>query len=135
MGIFGAGNAGSAINKFLAAWPVITFGTWQIVLPYTQPLCWLPRYSFGLPAITSQTLGLQRYVEEQLALLKDPGVLRYGQYAPSSSLRRLCGTGLCGRPMPMYGTIRNYATATACFGSLLLTAGRCTACFRRLPFR
>ena len=31
MGIFGAGNAGSAINKFLAAWLIVTFGTWQIV--------------------------------------------------------------------------------------------------------
>ena len=82
MGIFGAGNAGSAINKFLAAWLIVTFGTWQIVptvysaiMLATAILFWLTSYHDPKHLVSSNVT-----LKEQLALLKDPGVLRYSQY-------------------------------------------------------
>lgn len=82
MGIFGAGNAGSAINKFLAAWLIITFGTWQIVptvysaiMLATAILFWFTSYHDPKHLVSSNVT-----LKEQLALLKDPGVLRYSQY-------------------------------------------------------
>ena len=82
MGIFGAGNAGSAINKFLAAWLIVTFGTWQIVptvysaiMLATAILFWFTSYHDPKHLVSSNVT-----LKEQLALLKDPGVLRYSQY-------------------------------------------------------
>lgn len=82
MGIFGAGNAGSAINKFLAAWLIVTFGTWQIVptvysaiMLATAILFWFTSYHNPKHLVSSNVT-----LKEQLALLKDPGVLRYSQY-------------------------------------------------------
>lgn len=82
MGIFGAGNAGSAINKFLAAWLIVTFGTWQIVptvysaiMLATAILFWFASYHDPKHLVSSNVT-----LKEQLALLKDPGVLRYSQY-------------------------------------------------------
>ena len=82
MGIFGAGNAGSAINKFLAAWLIIPFGTWQIVptvysaiMLATAILFWFTSYHDPKHLVSSNVT-----LKEQLALLKDPGVLRYSQY-------------------------------------------------------
>ncbi len=82
MGIFGAGNAGSAINKFLAAWLIVTFGTWQIVptvysaiMLATAILFWFNSYHDPKHLVSSNVT-----LKEQLALLKDPGVLRYSQY-------------------------------------------------------
>ena len=82
MGIFGAGNAGSAINKFLAAWLIVAFGTWQIVptvysaiMLATAILFWFTSYHDPKHLVSSNVT-----LKEQLALLKDPGVLRYSQY-------------------------------------------------------
>ena len=82
MGIFGAGNAGSAINKFLAAWLIVTYGTWQIVptvysaiMLATAILFWFTSYHDPKHLVSSNVT-----LKEQLALLKDPGVLRYSQY-------------------------------------------------------
>ena len=82
MGVFGAGNAGSAINKFLAAWLIVTFGTWQIVptvysaiMLATAILFWFTSYHDPKHLVSSNVT-----LKEQLALLKDPGVLRYSQY-------------------------------------------------------
>lgn len=82
MGIFGAGNAGSAINKFLAAWLIVTFGTWQIVptvysaiMLATAILFWFTSYHDPKHLVSSNVT-----LKEQLALLKDLGVLRYSQY-------------------------------------------------------
>jgi nitrite extrusion protein len=82
MGIFGAGNAGSAINKFLAAWLIVTFGTWQIVptvysaiMLATAILFWFTSYHDPKHLVSSNVT-----LKDQLALLKDPGVLRYSQY-------------------------------------------------------
>ncbi|EGZ44766.1 nitrate/nitrite porter family transporter [Neisseria wadsworthii 9715] len=81
MGVFGAGNAGSALNKFLAP-ALIAYGTWHFVptvyaaiMLGTAILFWFTSYSDKSHQVSSSvTLG------EQLALLKDPGVLRYSQY-------------------------------------------------------
>lgn len=81
MGVFGAGNAGSALNKFIAP-ALIAYGTWHFVptvyaaiMLGTAILFWFFSYSDPNHRVSSSvTLG------EQLALLKDPGVLRYSQY-------------------------------------------------------
>ena len=82
MGVFGAGNAGSAINKFLAAWLIVTYGTWQIVptvysaiMLATAILFWFTSYHDPKHLVSSNVT-----LKDQLALLKDPGVLRYSQY-------------------------------------------------------
>lgn len=81
MGVFGAGNAGSAVNKFLAP-ALIAYGTWHFVptvyaaiMLGTAVLFWFTSYDNPAHRVSSSvTLG------QQLALLKDPGVLRYSQY-------------------------------------------------------
>ncbi|ROV56524.1 MFS transporter [Neisseria chenwenguii] len=81
MGVFGAGNAGSAVNKFLAP-PLIAYGTWHLVptvyaaiMLGTALLFWFTSYHDPKHLVSSKvSLG------EQLRLLKDPGVLRYSQY-------------------------------------------------------
>ncbi|QMT41445.1 MFS transporter [Neisseria shayeganii] len=82
MGVFGAGNAGSAINKFLAAWLIVTYGTWQIVptvysaiMLATAVVFWFTSYHDPKHLVSSNVT-----LKDQLALLKDPGVLRYSQY-------------------------------------------------------
>jgi len=82
MGVFGAGNAGSAINKFLAAWLIVTYGTWQIVptvysaiMLASAILFWFTSYHDPKHLVSSNVT-----LKEQLALLKNPGVLRYSQY-------------------------------------------------------
>ena len=81
MGVFGAGNAGSAVNKFVAP-ALIAYGTWHLVpsvyaaiMLGTASLFWFTSYDDPKHRVSgSVTLG------QQLALLKDPGVLRYSQY-------------------------------------------------------
>ncbi len=82
MGVFGAGNAGSAINKFLAAWLITVYGTWQIVPTVYSAIMlamaiifWFTSYHDPKHLVSSSVT-----LREQLALLKDPGVLRYSQY-------------------------------------------------------
>lgn len=82
MGVFGAGNAGSAVNKFLAAWLITTYGTWQIVPAVYSAIMlamavvfWFTSYHDPKHLVSSSVT-----LKEQLALLKDPGVLRYSQY-------------------------------------------------------
>ncbi|XXQ69184.1 MFS transporter [Neisseriaceae bacterium B1] len=81
MGIFGAGNAGSAVNKF-AAPALISIGGWTLV-PDTYAVImlimaitfWFFSYHDPKHLVTSNVS-----LKEQLFLLKDPGVLRYSQY-------------------------------------------------------
>jgi len=83
MGIFGAGNSGSALTKFVA--PVLIVmagGSWTIVpkvysvaMLITALLFWV--FSATNPAHNmSKSVGLK----EQLSMLKDPRVWRYCQY-------------------------------------------------------
>jgi len=81
MGVFGAGNAGSALTKFVAP-PLIAIGGWQLVpkvyagiMLGTALLFWL--FSFHQP---SHRTGSSTPWRQQLALMKNPVVLRYCQY-------------------------------------------------------
>ncbi|OAM30830.1 MFS transporter [Eikenella longinqua] len=90
MGIFGAGNAGSAINKFVApalikysaaagagaaAW-VIVPKVYAAIMAATAVLFWFTTY----PTPHNPNTAPKASLKEQLAMLKDPGVLRYSQY-------------------------------------------------------
>ncbi|MDO4907987.1 nitrate/nitrite transporter [Neisseria sp.] len=81
MGVFGAGNAGSAVNKFLAP-GLIALGGWTLVpgvyagiMLAMAVIFWFTSYHDPKHLVSSSVS-----LKEQLALLKDPGVLRYSQY-------------------------------------------------------
>lgn len=81
MGIFGAGNSGSALTKFVAPVIIATWG-WQMVpqvyavaMLVTALLFWV--FSASDP---SHLVSRQTGFTDQLKLLKDPRVLRYCQY-------------------------------------------------------
>jgi NNP family nitrate/nitrite transporter-like MFS transporter len=81
MGIFGAGNAGAAVTKFVAPALVVSAG-WEAVprvyaaaLLVTAILFWFTTYSNPAHRV-SHTVTLR----EQLATLKDPKVWKYSQY-------------------------------------------------------
>lgn len=83
MGIFGAGNSGSALTKFVAPGLIVMAGgAWTIVpqvysiaMLVTAILFWI--FSATNPSHNvSNTAGLK----EQLSMLKDPRVWRYCQY-------------------------------------------------------
>ncbi|TXH88674.1 MAG: NarK/NasA family nitrate transporter [Rhodoferax sp.] len=81
MGIFGAGNSGSAVTKIVAPSLVLAYG-WQFVpqvyaaiMLGTLILFWL--FSYDDP---SHNAGKSVSVKEQLQALKDPKVWKYSQY-------------------------------------------------------
>ncbi|WP_430738578.1 MFS transporter [Pseudomonas putida] len=81
MGIFGAGNAGSALTKFLAP-AIIAAASWQMVpkvfsaiLFVTAVMFWFFTYDDKSHRVASSVS-----LREQLATLKDPRVWRYCQY-------------------------------------------------------
>jgi MFS transporter, NNP family, nitrate/nitrite transporter len=81
MGIFGAGNSGAAVNKFVAPGLVVAFGwtmvphVYAAVLLGTAILFWFFSYSDDKHLVTSQAS-----FASQLKSLKDPKVLKYCQY-------------------------------------------------------
>lgn len=81
MGIFGAGNAGAAVTKFVAPSLVAAYG-WQMVpkvysvaMLVTCGIFWLLTYSDPAHKVSSSIT-----VRDQLLALKDPRVWRYCQY-------------------------------------------------------
>ena len=81
MGIYGAGNSGSAVNKFIAPVLLVALG-WNIVpqvyaamMAGTVIFFWF--FSFSDPAHLVTT---RVKFSEQLKVLKDPKVLKYCQY-------------------------------------------------------
>lgn len=81
MGIFGAGNSGAALTKFVAPAILVAYG-WQMVpqiyavaMLVTALLFWMFTYSDPSHKV-SNGVG----VKEQLLALKDPRVWRYCQY-------------------------------------------------------
>jgi len=81
MGVYGAGNSGSAVNKFIAPALLVAFG-WTVVpqvyaavMLGTLILFWLFSYHDASHVVPSDT----RFTD-QLKLLKDPVVLKYCQY-------------------------------------------------------
>ncbi len=81
MGVFGAGNSGAAVNKFVAPALVVAFGwvmvpqVYAAILLGTAILFWLFSAHDESHVVTSKaSFG------EQLKALKDPKVLKYCQY-------------------------------------------------------
>lgn len=81
MGIFGAGNAGSAVTKFLAP-ALIAAGSWQLVPKVFSAILFITALLFWF--LTSENKGHRSAtgasLREQLRSLKDPAVWRYCQY-------------------------------------------------------
>lgn len=84
MGIFGAGNAGAALTKYVAPSVIVLF-SWQAVpLVYsigmlaTAIIFWL--VTWPEPDLAERNEASRPTLKEQLALLKDPKVLKYCQY-------------------------------------------------------
>jgi NNP family nitrate/nitrite transporter-like MFS transporter len=82
MGIFGAGNSGAALTKFVAPALILAAGTWEVVprvysvaMLVTAIVFWLGSRTNPAHRVTSST-GWR----EQLAMLRDPRVWRYSQY-------------------------------------------------------
>ncbi len=81
MGVFGAGNSGAAVNKFVAPALVVAFGwtmvphVYAAVMLGTLVLFWFFSYSDPSHCVPSNT----KFVD-QLKMLKDPNVLKYCQY-------------------------------------------------------
>lgn len=81
MGIFGAGNAGAAVNKFIVPTLIVTFGwtfvptVYSVVLLITAIIFWFSTYS-DPKHLTAKKVKLS----DQLRLMKHPAVLRYCQY-------------------------------------------------------
>lgn len=81
MGIFGAGNAGAAVTKFVAPSIVVAWG-WQavpqvyaVMMTVVAVLFWL--FSYSDP---NHKVGAHITMREQLLALKDPTVWKYCQY-------------------------------------------------------
>ncbi len=81
MGIFGAGNAGAALTKFVAPSLVVAYG-WQsvpqiyaIAMFVVVVLYWM--FTYENP---EHKVGSHVTLKDQLALLKDPRIWKYMQY-------------------------------------------------------
>jgi len=81
MGVYGAGNSGAAVNKFVAPALVVAFGwamvpqVYAVILLVTTVLFWMFTYSDPAHLVPSSV----RFAD-QLKLLRDPRVLKYCQY-------------------------------------------------------
>lgn len=81
MGVFGAGNSGAAVNKFLAPALVVAYGWTMVPKVYAAILLgtliafWMFSYSDPKHLVPSHVK-----FSDQLKMLKDPNVLKYSQY-------------------------------------------------------
>ena len=81
MGVYGAGNSGAAVNKFVAPVLLVAFGWTMVPQVYaaimlgTLVLFWLFSYSDPAHLVPSNVK-----FTDQLKALKDPKVLKYCQY-------------------------------------------------------
>jgi MFS transporter, NNP family, nitrate/nitrite transporter len=81
MGVYGAGNSGAAVNKFIAPTLLVAYGwtvvpqTYAVVMLVTVVLFWLFSYSDPSHLVPSKTK-----FTDQLRALRDPRVLKYCQY-------------------------------------------------------
>ncbi|WP_130618413.1 MFS transporter [Dyella amyloliquefaciens] len=82
MGVFGAGNSGSALTKFVAPALIAAAGTWTIVPKVYSVAMLVTAIVFWLASATnpSHLSGKTASFREQLAVMKDPRVWRYSQY-------------------------------------------------------
>ena len=81
MGVYGAGNSGAAVNKFLAPVLLVAFGwamvpqVYAVIMLATLVLFWMFSYSDARHLAPSNVS-----FRDQLKALKDPRVLKYCQY-------------------------------------------------------
>ncbi|CAB3652093.1 Nitrate transporter [Paraburkholderia graminis C4D1M] len=81
MGVFGAGNSGAAVNKFVAPAIVVAFGwamvpqVYAVIMLVTAVVFWILSSSDPSHLVSEKV----RFVD-QLRALKDPTVLKYCQY-------------------------------------------------------
>jgi NNP family nitrate/nitrite transporter-like MFS transporter len=81
MGVYGAGNSGAAVNKFVAPALLVAFGWTMVPQVYaaimlgTVVLFWLFSYSDPAHLVPSNTK-----FSDQLKMLREPRVLKYCQY-------------------------------------------------------
>ena len=81
MGVYGAGNSGAAVNKFVAPALVVAFGwtmvpqVYAAIMTVTVVLFWMFSHSDPAHLVPSNTK-----FSDQLKSLKDPKVLKYCQY-------------------------------------------------------
>lgn len=81
MGIFGAGNAGSALTKFIAP-ALIAWGSWQLVPQVFSAIMFITALLFWFLTSENKAHRVASSVPlaQQLAVLRDPAVWRYCQY-------------------------------------------------------
>ncbi|HEX2529876.1 MAG TPA: nitrate/nitrite transporter [Burkholderiaceae bacterium] len=81
MGIFGAGNSGSALTQFVAPSVIVAFG-WQMLPKIYAVLMLTTALLFWVFSATDKTHRVSSGLSftEQLKVLKDPRVWRYCQY-------------------------------------------------------
>ena len=81
MGIFGAGNAGAAVTKFLAP-ALIAAGSWQLVPKVFSAILFITALLFWFLSAENKNhrSATGATLREQLSSLKDPAVWRYCQY-------------------------------------------------------
>ena len=81
MGIYGAGNSGAAVNKFVAPVLLVAFGwamvpqVYAVIMLVTLALFWMFSYSDPSHLVPSKVT-----FRDQLRALKDPKVLKYCQF-------------------------------------------------------
>lgn len=81
MGIFGAGNAGAALTKFIAPAIVVAYG-WQTVPQVYALIMLVAAILFWFFSFDDHTHKIDSSIsfKDQLAVLKDPNIWRYCQY-------------------------------------------------------
>ena len=81
MGIFGAGNAGAALTKFIAPAIVVAFG-WQMVPTIYAVIMLIAAILFWFVSFEDKSHRIASNVtfRDQLKVLKDPNIWRYCQY-------------------------------------------------------
>ncbi|MCB1978667.1 MAG: NarK/NasA family nitrate transporter [Burkholderiaceae bacterium] len=81
MGVFGAGNSGAAVNKFIAPALVVAFGWTMVPKVYAAVmLVTLIIFWFGSASDPRHLVTSKASFMDQLKSLKDPRVLKYCQY-------------------------------------------------------
>ncbi|KGM41500.1 major facilitator transporter [Aquabacterium sp. NJ1] len=81
MGVFGAGNSGAAVNKFVASALVVAFGWTMVPKVYAAVMLGTALiFWFGSHSDPAHLVQSKASLTEQLKQLKDPRVLKYCQY-------------------------------------------------------
>ncbi|MDQ5921480.1 MAG: Nitrate/nitrite transporter, partial [Pseudomonadota bacterium] len=81
MGVFGAGNSGAALNKFVAPLILVAFGWRMVPQVYALTMLVIALFFWFLTSSDpTHKLSYKITVKEQLSVLKDVRVWRYCQY-------------------------------------------------------